>query len=95
MLIPSDNGPYNRFLWYQLWPLECYNKVGNYQQVIKIAPNEITRTKAYAEARYEYAVALVNTGRKDEAIAQLKKAVIDDPNYSPVYTLLTKLGVTT
>ncbi len=93
MLASSDNGPYNRFLWYQLWPLECYNKLGNYQQVIKIAPNEIEKTKVYAEARYEYAYALVNTGRKDEAIAQLKLALLDDPNYGPTNDLLAKLGV--
>lgn len=93
MLKPSDNGPYNRFLWYQLWPVECYNKLGNYQQVLKMLPNEIEKTKAYAEARYEYAVALSNTGKKDDAVAQLKKAVLDDPNYEPTYTLMKKLGV--
>ncbi len=93
MLSPSDNGPYNRFLWYQLWPAECYNKVGNYQQVIKLMPNEIEKAKVYAEARYEYAVALMNTGRKDESITQLKKALLDDPNYAPVSAMLTKLGV--
>lgn len=93
LLKPTDNGPYNRFLWYQLWPVESYNKLGNYAEVIKIAPNEITRTKIYAEARYEYAYALSNTGRKDEAISQLKKALLDDQNYRPTYDLLAKLGV--
>ncbi len=91
-LAPSDNGPYNRFLWYQLWPVECYNKVGNYQQVIKIAPNEINRAGIYAEARYQYAFALSNVGRRDEAIAQLKKSILDDQNYKPSVALLEKLG---
>jgi tetratricopeptide (TPR) repeat protein len=93
MLKSSENGPYNRFLWYQLWPMESYNKLGNYQKVIQMAPNEIEKTKGYAEARYEYAYALNQTGRKDEAIAQLKKGLIDDPNYSPINDLLAKLGV--
>ena len=93
LLKSSDNGPYNRFLWYQLWPVECYNKTGNYQQVIKIVPNEIDHAKIYAEARYEYAVALSNVGRKDEAVAQLKKALLDDQNYRPTYDMLSKLGV--
>ena len=93
MLVPGPNGPYNHFLWYQMWPVECYNKVGNYQQVIKIAPNEITQAKIYAEMRYQYAFALVNTGRKTEAIDQLKKALLDDQYYTPATTLLDKLQV--
>lgn len=93
LLAPSDNGPYNRFLWYQLWPVISYNKVGNYQQVLKIAPNEIEKAKVYSEVRYEYAVALVNTGRKQDAINQLKQARLDDQNYQPVHALLTQLGV--
>ncbi len=93
LLKPSDNGPYNRFLWYQLWPVESYNRTGNFEQVIKLAPNEIDHAKIYAEARYEYAFALSNLGRKDEAIAQLKKALLDDQNYRPTYDLLAKLGV--
>lgn len=91
MLKPTDKGPYNRFLWYQLWPVRCYNQLGNYQQVLKIAPNEIEKAKIFAEVRYEYAVALVAARRKDEAVAQLKKALLDDQNYKPIYTLLDKL----
>lgn len=93
LLKPSDNGPYNRFLWYQIWPVECYSKLGKYDQVLKIAPNEIEKTKVFAQMRYHYAVALLNTGRRDDAIAQLKKAVLDDQNYRPSYDLLEKLGV--
>lgn len=93
MLKASDNGPYNRFLWYQLWPVRCYNKLANYQEVIKLAPNEIEKAKVYAEARYEYAIALMNTNRKPEAIAQLKLALLDDQNWQAPATLLAKLGV--
>jgi hypothetical protein len=88
----TEQGIYNRYLWYQLWPVECYNKVGNYAKVIEIAPNEIEKSKVFAEMRYEYAVALSNTGRKDEAIAQLKKALLDDQNSKASQELLTKLG---
>lgn len=88
----TEQGPYNRFLWYQLWPVECYNKLGKYDQVLKIVPNEIEKTKTFAEARYELAVAYMNTGRKAEAIAELKKSILDDSNYKPSYDLLAKLG---
>jgi tetratricopeptide (TPR) repeat protein len=91
MLVPNDKGPYNHFLWYQLWPIQCYNKVGNYQQVIKLAPNEIEKARIYAEARYEYAVALSNTGRKKDAIDQLKLSILDDQYYQPARSLLDKL----
>jgi len=93
MLKPSENGPYNRFLWYQLWPVRCYNKLGNYQAVIKIAPNEIEKAKVFAEARYEYAIALMNTNKKQDAIAQLKMALLDDQNWQAPTQLLEKLGV--
>jgi tetratricopeptide (TPR) repeat protein len=89
----TDNGPYNRYLWYQHWPIICYNKLGNYQQVIKLAPNEITKAKIFAEMRYEYAVALNAVGRKDEAVTQLKRAIIEDINFQPTYDMLKKLGV--
>jgi hypothetical protein len=93
MLKPTDSGPYNRFLWYQMWPVTCYNALGNYQQVLKIAPLEIEQTVINAEMRYEYAVALNALGRKDEAITQLKKAALEDINYQPTFTMLKKLGV--
>ncbi len=91
MLVPNETGPYNHFLWYQLWPVECYNKLGNYQQVIKIMPNELEKTRIYAEGRYEYAVALNAVGRKADAIAQLKLSLLDDTYYTPTRTLLDKL----
>ncbi len=93
MLTPSDNGPYNRFLWYQLWPVESYNKLGNYQQVLKMAPNEIDHAKVFAEARYEYAIALMNTNQRDAAINQLKTSLTDDSNFKPGRAMLAKLGV--
>ena len=93
MLTPSDNGPYNRFLWYQLWPMESYNKLGNFQQVLKMAPNEIDHAKVYAEARYEYAIALTNTNQRDAAINQLKTSLTDDSNFKPGRAMLAKLGV--
>lgn len=93
MLKPSENGPYNRFLWYQLWPIRCYNQLGNYQAVIKLAPNEIEKAKVFAEARYEYAIALMNSNRKPEAISQLKLALLDDQNWQAPANLLAKMGV--
>lgn len=93
LLRPSSSGPYNRFLWYTLWPLKCYNQLANYGPVLNILPNELAQTQVYAEGRYEYAVALLNTGRKSEAVSQLKRALLDDANYSPIYELLAQLGV--
>jgi hypothetical protein len=92
MLQPSDYGPTNKFLWYQRWPVECYNRLGNYPAVIGIAPNEINVAKTYAEMRYEYAVALNGVGRKADAIAQLKQALLDHNGYKPALELLDKLG---
>lgn len=83
---------YNRYLWYELWPVECYNQLGRYDEVIKLAPPVIASAQVFAEARYEPGLALAKTGRTSEAIVQLKKAALDDANYAPIYQLLAELG---
>ena len=93
MLKATDKGPYNRFLWYQLWPIESYNKVGNFQKTLEIMPNELSQIKVFAEGRYEYALALMNTGKRDEAIAQLKQATQDDIHFAAARDMLAKLGI--
>jgi tetratricopeptide (TPR) repeat protein len=92
MLVPNGDGPYNKFLWYQLWPVECNNRLGNYQTVLKLVQPPINSAQVFAEARYEKAVALNGLGRKNEAKAELKLALLDDPNYQPSQVLLDKLN---
>lgn len=93
MLIPTDTGPYNRFLWYQLWPMECYNTLGSFAKVTDLATITLKSAPVFAQARYQYAVALMGLNRKPEAITQLKRAVVDDPTYGASFTMLEKLGV--
>ncbi len=92
MLAPGPDGPYNKFLWYQLWPVECNNRLGNFQTTLKLVQPAIDSTKVYAEARYEKAVALAALNRKEEAKVELKLALLDDVNYAPTRILLDKLG---
>lgn len=89
----AKNPMHSYFLWYELWPLQCYNKLGNYEAVLASAPVVLLITGVYAELRYEYAVALLNSGRKSEAIAQLKRSLLDDLYHEPSRQLLIQLGV--
>jgi tetratricopeptide (TPR) repeat protein len=89
----ARNAMHSYFLWYELWPLQCYNKVGHYNAVLATAPGVLAATGVYAELRYEYAVALLNVGRTGEAIAQLKRSLLDDLNHEPSRQLLNQLGV--
>jgi hypothetical protein len=93
MLKATENGPYNRYLWYQTWPIDCYNTLENYNAALKLIPNVLETTKVNAHMRYQYAIALLGTNKRNDAIAQLKKSVLDDPNYQPSFTMLDKLGV--
>ncbi|NWJ46329.1 MAG: C39 family peptidase [Chloroflexi bacterium] len=84
-------GPYGRFLWYQMWPLESLNKLGKYQQALKMTDEILQQAPVYSEAHYERAVALVALNRKDEAKKELKLSLLDG-YYQPSRDLLDKLG---
>jgi tetratricopeptide (TPR) repeat protein len=84
-------GPYGRFLWYQMWPLECLNKLGKYEQALKMADQVLEKAPVYTEARYERAVALVALKRVDEAKKELKMSLLNG-YYQPSRDLLDKLG---
>jgi tetratricopeptide (TPR) repeat protein len=84
-------GPVGRFVWYQMWPLESYNKVGRYQDALKLADETLSTAPVYTEARYERAVALLALNRKDEAVKELKHSLLDG-YYQPTRDLLDKLS---
>jgi hypothetical protein len=85
-------GPISRFLWYQLWPVECSNKMGNYQQVMKLTDGILEKATVYSEARYERAVAMLALKSPvDEVKKELKHSLLDG-FYQPTRDLLDKLG---
>ena len=85
-------GPISRFLWYQLWPVECSNKVGNYQQTMTLTEGILEKATVYSEARYERAVAMLALKSPvDEVKKELKHSLLDG-FYQPARDLLDKLG---
>jgi tetratricopeptide (TPR) repeat protein len=87
----SLGGLTKRVLWYQWWPVTALNRAERYQEAISWADGAIKSAGVYAEMRYERSVALYKLGRDAEAIAELKRAVVDDPNYAPARELLDQL----
>ncbi len=85
-------GPIGRFLWYQLWPVECSNKVGNYSQVMKLTDGTLEKATVYAEARYERAVAMLALKSPVEEVKKELKRSLLDGFYQPTRDLLDKLG---
>jgi tetratricopeptide (TPR) repeat protein len=80
-----------RVLWYQWWPVTALNNAGRYEEAITWADGAIKSAGVYAEMRYERAVALQALDRKPEAVAELQRAIADDPNYTPAHDLLAQL----
>lgn len=56
---------------------EAYNQVQKYQSALKAANDALKIKKNYAPAQHEKGVALMNLGRKDEAIAAFEEAKKD------------------
>ena len=56
---------------------EAYNQIEQYQNALKAANDALKIRKNYAPAQHEKGVALMNLGRKDEAIAAFEEAKKD------------------
>jgi tetratricopeptide (TPR) repeat protein len=61
--------------------------IGHFEAALRLKPD-------YAEAHYNFGIALANAGRIPEAIAQYKEAVRLVPNYAPARTALEQLQAT-
>jgi hypothetical protein len=93
--IDSDHRPY-RNIWYQTGPYFAYYNVGRYQDVIELATNTLDKMSEpiLEESYYWRAMAEVQTGRVNEAIADLRKALEYHANFSPAVEELKALGET-
>ncbi len=84
-------GPIGRFLWYESWPFEAYNKVGKYQQALKWIDDTLKDAPIYSRAYYERGFANNALGNKTQAIKDLKQSLLYG-FYQPSRDLLDKLG---
>ncbi len=82
----------SKMLWYQFWPVTAYNDVGDNQRALELATTQIAATGTFAEMRYERGRAYEAMGNLSAALADYRRAVVDDANFQPARDALTRLG---
>jgi len=92
--LPESERPW-RTLWYQVGPYEAYYQTGRYQDVVNLANTTLAflRVPLLEESLYWRGLAKEMLGDLDGAIADLKKSVEMNANFTPGYEQLQRLGV--
>lgn len=87
--------PY-RMLWYQTGPYYAYFYTGRYQDVISLASTTLdAEIEHILEESYHWrAMAELQLGQQDAAIADFQNALRVHPGFGPSYEQLVQLGVT-
>jgi tetratricopeptide (TPR) repeat protein len=81
----------DHFLWYQFGPLEAFNQVGRYQQVLDITNTVIANAGELEEARLQRGVAYLGLGDPVAARAEIEKALAANPRYERAAVALQSL----
>ena len=81
----------DHFLWYQFGPLEAFNRVGRYQQVLDITDTVIANAGELEEARLQRGVAYLGLGDPAAARAEIEKALAANPRYERAAVALQNL----
>jgi hypothetical protein len=93
--LPDDSARPYRMMWYQTWPYWAYYYSGRYQDVINLANTTLNDTisePVLEESFYWRALAREATGDLPGAIADLRESVRLNPNFSPGWGQLDRLG---
>jgi len=93
--LPDDGTRPYRMLWYQTWPYWAYFYSGRYQDVINLADTTLDDTisePVLEESFYWRGLAREAQGDLQGAIADLRESVHLNPNFSPGWEQLSRLG---
>jgi len=87
--------PY-RMLWYQTGPYYAYYYTARYQDVINLATTTLDAESEHVlEESYHWrAMAKLQLGQQDAAIADFQNALKVHPGFGPSYDQLVQLGIT-
>lgn len=81
-----------RILWYQLEPLQAYQKVGKYERIFEISEAIFYRgNRAYSELYQIRGEIYLKEGKTDLARAEFEKALYYNENYKPAQEALEKI----
>jgi hypothetical protein len=82
----------SKMLWYQFWPVAAYNEVGRHEQALELASVQIASAGTFGEMRFERGRAYEALGKQDLALAEYRRALIDDANLQSAQNTITRLG---
>jgi tetratricopeptide (TPR) repeat protein len=94
--LPDDGTRPYRIVWYQTWPYWAYYYSGRYQDVINLADTTLYETisePVLEESFYWRALAREALGDVQGAIDDLRTSVKLNPNFSPGWEQLARLGI--
>ncbi len=77
-----------RMLWYQIEPLQTYNKLGEYQKAIDLSNIALWSNDSFAEAHVEKAIAYKGLGQMEQSRAEAQTALNFAPNLKSAQELL-------
>lgn len=80
-----------RMLWYQIQPVQTYNKLGEYQKALELAKIGLVGNDSFAELHLESAIAYKGLGDKERAREVAEKALHYSPNFQAAKDLLYNL----
>ncbi len=80
-----------RYLWYRYGYFETLNQLGRYEELLTVTATPLQQMKRSEDIRYHRAVALQALGRTDEAVAELRQALVDNPRFAPASLMLSQL----
>lgn len=72
----------HRMLWYQIQPVQTYNKLGEYKKALDTANLGMWFNDNFAEMHYEKAVAYKGLGDTQNAKIEVQKTLSLDPKYN-------------
>lgn len=77
-----------RMLWYQIQPIQTYNKLGEYQKALDLTSMGLWYNDSFAEVHYEKALAYAGLGRVENARIEAQKTLELDPDFQAASNLL-------
>ncbi len=80
-----------RLLWYQIQPVQTYNKLGEYEKALELADLGLRFNDSFAELHLEKAIAFKGLNRLEEAKREVETALSFAPNLKPASDYLASL----
>jgi tetratricopeptide (TPR) repeat protein len=82
----------SKMLWYQFWPVIAYNDAGNHDRALDLATAQLATAGIFGDMRYERGRAYEARGQIDIAIAEYRRALVEDANLDEAREALHRLG---